>query len=256
MNTALSIVNLTAAATIEHRGRRQHLRILQSVNLTVGRGQVHALVGESGCGKSMIARACLGLPPAGITMTGRIDIAEHVLPPTGGNAWNQLRGQVVGYVPQSTSTAFTPSRTLGAQLEEVCAVLASDRTPTELLAAVDLPHTALTCYPYELSGGMGQRAAIAAAIAGRPSVLIADEPTSALDPDLAGHTWQLLSEVAGNGCAVLVITHDMAALHASAVVNEVSVMRAGTLIACAHPGQLASAADRYVAAFGEEALTC
>ncbi|MFC0314845.1 ATP-binding cassette domain-containing protein [Gordonia phosphorivorans] len=252
MNAALAATAVTATAAWQHRGRREQLTVLEAADLAVHAGAVHALIGESGCGKSMMARALIGLPPPAVTMTGTVHLADRALQVGERRGWGQVRGHQIGYVPQSTATSFTAAHTLGRQLQQVCDVLGADRTPVELLAAVDLPVNALELYPHELSGGMGQRAAIAAALAGRPQVLIADEPTSALDPELAEHTWKLLAALAGDGCAVLAITHDMTALHAAGVVDEVTVMRAGQVLARTTPAALDTAADPYLAAFGKE----
>lgn len=252
MNAALTASAVTATATWHHRGRREQVTVLAATDLRLRTGAVHALIGESGCGKSMMARALIGLPPPAVTMTGTVQLADRHLTVGQQRGWDLIRGRQIGYVPQSTSTSFTAAHTLGRQLQQVCEVIDADRTPTQLLDAVDLPTSALAMYPHELSGGMGQRAALAAALAGRPQVLIADEPTSALDPGLAAHTWQLLAEVAAAGCAVLAITHDMTALHAAGVVDEVTVMRNGRVLAHTTPPALDTAADPYLAAFGKE----
>lgn len=256
MTAPLTAHQLTAAADLTYRGRRQHLPIVEPADLTLHGGQVHALIGESGCGKSMIARALIGLPPDGVTMSGQVTIRGSRLNPGQPAGWQHVRGHQIGYVPQSTSTAFSPSATIGTQLRQVCRTLRADRTPHELVAAVALPSTALQQYPHELSGGMSQRAAVAAAIAGRPDIVVADEPTSALDPALSGHTWQLLGELARTGTAVLVITHDMAAMHQCEVVDKVTVMRSGRIVATSTPAELTTSSDPYLAAFGEEPVPC
>lgn len=256
MTTALAAHHLTAAADTNYRGRRHHVKILQPTSLHLQAGQIQALVGESGCGKSMIARTLIGLPPAAVTVAGTVTVGEHTLNVAGDRRWTLVRGHRIGYVPQSMSTAFTPGRTVGHQLRQVCTVLGADRSPDQLAATVDLPTSALGLYPHQLSGGMAQRAAIAAALAGRPDVLVCDEPTSAMDPDLAGHTWQVLADAAGTGAAILVITHDMTALHTADVVDEVAVMRAGKIVAHTHPHDLAAHSDSYVAAFADTRIPC
>lgn len=248
----LTVTDLTATATLTYRGRTEHLTILNRIHLAAAAGTVTALVGESGCGKSMIARTVIGLPPAGVTATGIVNVAHRRLRPEHPDGWTDARGHLLGYIPQSVSGAFTASHTIGRQLEQTCRTLHADRDPHELAATVGLPGEALDLWPHQLSGGMLQRAAIAAAIAGRPDVILADEPTSALDPELAAHTWELLGTLAAEGTTVLVITHDMRSLHASSVVDTVLVMRDGALIERTTPPLLGDHHDPYVAAFGKE----
>lgn len=220
--------DLTVDIAVRRRGTAT-VRVLDEVNLVVPAGQVTALVGESGCGKSMVAAALSGLMPPGARVSGRILLAGKQISHDDEYGWRRLRGRHVGWVPQSAATSFTPVRTIGDQLSEVCERLAADRTPVQLATAVALPADALRRYPHELSGGMAQRAAIAAAIAGRPGLLLADEPTSALDPANAAVIWRLLGDAAGAGAAVLVITHDTPSLLRAGVCSEVAVMANGSV---------------------------
>lgn len=212
------------------RGRHSSaVRVLDDVHLDVPAGRVTALIGESGCGKSLVAAALSGLLPPGSRVRGQVRVGDRELRPDDEPAWREVRGRRIGLVPQSAATSFTPVRTIGSQLAEVCARLGADLTPEELCASVALPATVVRRYPHELSGGMAQRAAIAAALAGRPALLLADEPTSALDPDNAALVWRLLGDAAADGAAVLVITHDMPSLLRSAVCDDVAVMTRGTV---------------------------
>lgn len=219
---------LTVDIAIRRRGT-ETARVLDGVDLDVPAGRVTALVGESGCGKSLVASALSGLMPPGSRVSGRIVLGDREIRHDDEPAWRLLRGAHVGVVPQSAATSFTPVRTLGAQLDEVCARLGADRTPAQLCAAVALPVDALGRYPHELSGGMAQRAAIAAAIAGRPGLLLADEPTSALDPENAAVVWALLGEAAAAGAAVLAITHDVPSLLRAGVCSDIAVMADGAV---------------------------
>ncbi|MCV7059939.1 ABC transporter ATP-binding protein [Mycolicibacterium vaccae] len=211
------------------RGRHSSaVRVLDDVNLDVPAGRVTALIGESGCGKSLVAAALSGLLPPGSRVRGQVRVGDRELRPDDEPAWREVRGRRIGVVPQSAATSFTPVRTIGSQLAEVCARLGADRGPEELCASVALPATVLRRYPHELSGGMAQRAAIAAALAGGPRCCW---PTnrSALDPDNAALVWRLLGDAAADGAAVLVITHDMPSLLRSAVCDDVAVMTRGTV---------------------------
>lgn len=220
--------DLSVDIAVRRRGTAT-VRVLDRVNLVVPAGRLTALVGESGCGKSMVAAALSGLMPPGSQVSGRIIVYGKEIRPDDERAWRQLRGRHVGLVPQSAATSFTPVRTVGAQLSEICERLAADRTPTQLAAAVALPTEALRRYPHEMSGGMAQRAAMAAALAGRPGLLLADEPTSALDPANAALIWRLLGDAADAGAAVLVITHDTPSLLRAGVCSDVAVMANGSV---------------------------
>jgi peptide/nickel transport system ATP-binding protein len=226
--TGASLEGLTVDIAVRRRGT-ETVRVLDGVDLKVPAARVTALVGESGCGKSMIAAALSGLMPPRSRVSGRITLGGNEIIHDDENAWRLLRGNHVGLVPQSAATSFTAVRTIGAQLGEVCERLRADRTPAQLCAAVALPVEALRRYPHELSGGMVQRAAIAGAIAGRPDLLLADEPTSALDPENAAVIWRLLDEAAAGGAAVLVITHDMTSLLRAAVCADIAVMAQGVV---------------------------
>jgi peptide/nickel transport system ATP-binding protein len=219
---------LTVDIAVRRRGTST-VRVLDGVDLNVPAGRVTALIGESGCGKSLVAAALSGLMPPGSRVSGRILVGGNEIRHDDEPAWRRLRGSHVGVVPQSAATSFTPVRTIGAQLGEVCERLAADRTPAQLCAAVALPVDALRRHPHELSGGMAQRAAIAAAIAGHPGLLLADEPTSALDPENAAVIWRLLGDAAAEGAAVLVITHDTPSLLRAAVCADVAVMAKGVV---------------------------
>lgn len=187
---------------------------VRNATLHLAPGRVHGLIGGSGSGKSTIGRAICGLRPPGARITGRI-IGEGT----------------AGLVPQAPSSSFTPVRRLGPQLAEVLAAnRITDADVGKLLHRVHLPADAADLFPHQLSGGMAQRAAIAAALATGRNVIIADEPTSALDPDLTADVLALLREVADDGLAVLVISHDIEDLRVAAICDDLSVMRGGAIV--------------------------
>ncbi|NDK88891.1 ABC transporter ATP-binding protein [Gordonia desulfuricans] len=242
------VTGLTVDIATRRDRRADTVRVLDDVDLCLAAGSVTALIGESGCGKSMLAAALTGLLPPGSRVGGTVTVAGETLG-VDDPRWRALRGRHIGLVPQSPMTSFTPVRTLGGQLSEVVDVLGGSRTPAELCADVGLPVDALDCYPHELSGGMAQRAAVAAAIVAEPAVIVADEPTSALDPKRAQAIWALLGSLAERGAAVLVITHDMDALTEARVCRSIAVMRAGRIVAEQDLQACAEHPDDYVAAF-------
>ncbi len=236
--TGARLAGLTVDIALRRGRRPDTVNVLDDVNLEVPAGQVTALIGESGCGKSLVVAALSGLLPPGSRARGLVHIRDRELRPDDERSWRALRGRDVGVVPQSAATSFTPVRTVGSQLAEICARLGgvSGReeqigvsTPEQLCAAVALPAGVVHRYPHELSGGMAQRVAIAAALAGRPALLLADEPTSALDPENAALVWRLLGTAAADGAAVLVVTHDMPSLLRAEVCDDVAVMTRGTV---------------------------
>lgn len=207
------------------------------IDLTVHRGEVVAVVGESGCGKSIIASTVVGsLPPHAVTSgyvryfypDGKsVDILARrprtaKLAATDG----ELAGRRIALVPQSAATFLTPVRTVGSQLAETIAVLGSEHTVEELLKRVQLDGDVAAKYPHELSGGMAQRAAVAFALAGDPDLVIADEPTAALDPDLTITLLHMLREIADSGAGVMLITHDISELRDSGIADRIAVMYA------------------------------
>ncbi|UXA15264.1 ATP-binding cassette domain-containing protein [Mycobacterium sp. SMC-8] len=255
MVTGARLAGLTVDIALRRGRRPDTVNVLDDVNLEVPAGQVTALIGESGCGKSLVVAALSGLLPPGSRARGLVHIGDRELRPDDERSWRALRGRHVGVVPQSAATSFTPVRTVGSQLAEISARLGvsgreeqiGDRgreeqigvrgreeqmgvsTPEQLCAAVALPAGVVHRYPHELSGGMAARVAIAAALAGRPALLLADEPTSALDPENAALVWRLLGTAAADGAAVLVVTHDMPSLLRAEVCDDVAVMTRGTV---------------------------
>lgn len=207
-----------------------HVHAATNVSLTMPAGNVTALVGESGCGKSVLASTLCGLLPPGTRLTGVVTIAEHNMSLAGDRQWRKLRGCIVGLAAQSAAASFTPTRTIGSQLAETIAAVNADTHPHALLERVGLGPHVQHLYPHELSGGMAQRVAVAAAIAANPPLLIADEPTAGLDPDATLTVLELLRAHADAGGAVLLITHDLHALDVTGVADQIAVMYASRIV--------------------------
>ena len=212
--------------------------ILRNVSLTVGAGEVHGLVGESGAGKSMIGKAVLGILPSSIEIThGAIEL-DGVdllsLPP----AERRRRiGATAALIPQDPLTALNPSRRIGPQItNRLVDILRWSRAEAEararaLLAEVQIPdpERVMRAYPHELSGGMRQRILIASAFAAEPKLIVADEPTTALDVTVQKQILKLIADLqARHGTALLFVTHDLGVV--SKVCQSLSVLYGGMVV--------------------------
>ncbi|WP_433869593.1 ABC transporter ATP-binding protein [Saccharopolyspora sp. CA-218241] len=214
-------------------GGRGEVRAVSDASLRLRPGRVLALVGESGCGKSVLASALLGLLPGNARVRGAARLADgtELLAAPERVLSRRVRGRLLGLVPQSASTHLTPVRTARAQLAEVLRALRPDSGPDAadaLAEEVGLRPADLDRYPHELSGGMAQRVAVALALAGDPPVVLADEPTTGLDRPLVHRTLDLLAAATDEQRAVLLITHDLAA--ARRVATDVAVMYASRIV--------------------------
>ncbi len=207
----LEIANLSVTLP----SRRGPLHVLRRIDLSMAKGQIHGLIGESGCGKTMTAMALLGLLPEGAVVAAdrfRFDgdeVAGRV---------KTLRGRRIALISQDPAAALNPVLTIGRQMDDVIRSHHALPRPERQAKAVDIlaatglpdPQNLLRRYPHQLSGGMQQRVVIAQALATGADFLIADEPTTALDVTVGAQVLRLLRDlVASRGLTVLMITHDM-----------------------------------------------
>lgn len=217
------------------RGGR-HVAAVTGATFDLAAGECLALVGESGCGKSVLASALLGLLPANAETTGAAVLEGDTDLLTAGERTlaRTVRGRRIGLVPQSPAAHLTPVRTVRAQLEETLRELTGVRGPAVRPAAqaaaerAAFPAGHLDRYPHELSGGLAQRAATALALVGDAPLLLADEPTTGLDRELVERTVDELRRHTDGGRALLIITHDLAA--AERIADRVAVMYAGRIV--------------------------
>lgn len=226
----LTLENLSIRILLPGRQHRW-VHAADNVNLQLKPGHVTAVVGESGCGKSVLALALMGLLPAGSITAGAIMHSGIDLLATPDTHLRSIRGTGLGLIPQSAATHLNPVRTVGSTMAESLRFhgLASQTSDLEArLSEFDLPADTLTRYPHELSGGMAQRVLVALTLALRPQVIIADEPTSALDAHTAALVLRSLRQHADAGGTVMLITHDL--LAARTVADTVAVMYAGRLL--------------------------
>jgi peptide/nickel transport system ATP-binding protein len=193
--------------------------VLREVSLEVGRGEVHGLVGESGAGKSTIAKAVLGILPQGIRITkGSIALARRELLGLASHDKRKLLGAEVALIPQDPLTALNPGRRIEAQLTDGLVLwrrLSRKEARARAFALLEEvqmrePARVMRAFPHELSGGMRQRVLIAAAFALEPKLIIADEPTTALDVTVQKQILRLIRAMqARHGTGVVFVTHDL-----------------------------------------------
>ncbi|QCJ00755.1 ABC transporter ATP-binding protein [Agrobacterium larrymoorei] len=193
--------------------------VVHNVGFEIGRGESLALIGESGSGKSTIAKAVLRLLPNGAAASGQVVFNEQELLGLSERRFRPYRGRDIGFVPQDPGNSLNPVRNIGSQALEAAA-LTDEASPAlqkalilETFAKVGLdnPQRVFDSYPHQLSGGMLQRVLIALAILPRPALLVADEPTSALDVTIQKRILDLLSRLQEElDISLLLITHDLA----------------------------------------------
>src|SRR5256885_1209760 len=243
----LDIRNLHVSFT----GYRGHSRVLNGVNLTVGRGEKVGLVGETGCGKSLTMRAVLGLlQPPRARVRGEIWFAGRNLLALPSRELEQIRGREIAMIFQDPMAALTPLFTIADQLRDVIARHPKGRpSATEAWeralaflreVALSDPERVMRAYPVQLSGGMRQRVLIAMALVNEPALVIADEPGTALDVTIQEQILQVMRAlVDAKRTSVLLITHNLGVVRQTT--DRVYVMYAGSIAETAPTADLFSA---------------
>ena len=212
--------------------------LVQSVSFEVGRGECLALIGESGCGKTLTSMAVLGLLPNAIEVeAGSVKLNGAEILGGAERAYARIRGKSIGAIFQDPMSSLDPTMRIGDQIAESRRIHLGESRAEGMKRAVDLldrvgisnAKSRLGSYPFELSGGMQQRVMIAAAIACEPDILIADEPTTALDVTVQAGVLDLLRSLQADlGLAVLLVTHDLGVV--ADFSDRVAVMYAGQIV--------------------------
>lgn len=212
---------------------------VHSLSMTLEPGKAVALVGESGSGKTVSMRSILGLLPGNARVEGSARLAGRELLSLSPTERRRVRGNEVGMVFQNALTALNPTRTLKVQLTEhlawhkTCSPREATSRAIEALRRVGIPEPdrRINMYPFQLSGGMRQRATIAMAIVTNPTVLIADEPTTALDVTVQRQVLDVLKQLRNDGLGIVMVTHDLGV--ARYFCDDVVVMRHGRVVEAA-----------------------
>jgi peptide/nickel transport system ATP-binding protein len=229
---------------VRYRGLFGRTRVtgLSGLSIEIGKGEVRAVVGASGAGKSLLALAILGLLPPNAEQGGRIRFAGEDLTAERARA---LRGHRIAFVPQSIACLDPLART-GRQVAWAARRAGIPRrriasAAREAVARFGLEGGAERAFPHELSGGMARRVLMAIATIGQADLLVLDEPTTGLDPDNIRTTMTHLRALADEGRAVLVITHDIAAV--LPIADELTILRDGAGIETAPAAAFAGTGD-------------
>ncbi len=217
MSTLLEIKD----AQVEFSGPGGAVRALDGVSLRVDPGETVAVVGESGCGKTTLARAVLGLQPL---VAGAISLAGNEV-----KGVSPKNAERVGMVWQDPYASLNPKWTVGRSATEPLRIAHRKGDPAAILEEVGLDPRMTTRYPHQLSGGQRQRVAIGRALALKPPLVICDEPTAALDLSIRAQILNLLKAVQrANGCSFLYISHDLTTVRFLA--DRVAVMYLGRIV--------------------------
>jgi len=230
----LDVKNLAVSFTMYDIGLVQReLTVISGLDLTVKRGEVVAVVGSSGSGKSLLAHAVLGILPANATVSGTMLFEGEPLTP----AWQAtLRGRTIALIPQSVGF-LDPLMHVGKQVRRAAYLSgvppqATANTQQTTFQRYGLAERVSRLFPFQISGGMARRVLTATAAVGNATLLIADEPTPGLHPDAVTETLNHLRQLADEGRGVILITHDIEA--ALRVADRVAVFYAGTTVEVAN----------------------
>jgi peptide/nickel transport system ATP-binding protein len=244
LTPALEVSDLTTHIQLS----RSVVQAVGNVDLSIGTGETLGLVGESGCGKSMLGLSVLGLlPPGGHIIGGSIKVEGRELVGLSEAELRRIRGNSVAMIFQDSLSSLNPTKTIGEQVAEPVRLHRKVSRKEALERALDVlemvglpqPKERLKDYPHQLSGGLRQRVMIAIALSCEPRVLLADEPTTALDVTIQSQILALLDDLKERlGMATLLVTHDMGVVAGRA--SRINVMYAGRIVETASAGRLFS----------------
>ncbi len=236
----LSVENLSVTFKLYERGLTQkNVQVISNLDLDVKAGEVVAVVGSSGSGKSLLAHAVLGILPDNAQVSGTIRFRGEPLTP---KRAKQLRGRQIFLIPQSINY-LNPLLRVGPQVQRVAQLngltqAAATAATEQTFQRYALDSTTRHLFPFQLSGGMARRVLVSTAAVGQADLVIADEPTPGLHADVVKETLSHLRELASEGRAVVLITHDIEA--ALQIADRVAVFYAGTTVEIANRDDFAT----------------
>ena len=202
---------------------------VRDLSLSLKKGELMAVIGESGAGKSLMLLALLGLLPGNARVQGKVSYRNRSLTP---DSIRPLRGKEVTFIPQNVSF-LNPLISAGRQVERAACLTGKSPGHARLARGYlfnkyGLEDQVKSAYPFQISGGMARRVLCAAAVTGNPRLILADEPTTGLDPDNTKLSLNLLRELSDQGCSVLLITHDLKAV--LEVADTIAVLKDGSCV--------------------------
>lgn len=235
MNELLRVENLS----VELSSPGGKVQAVRDISFELNPGEILAIVGESGCGKSMLCKSIMKLLPKSAKISGGKIIANGVdITDYSDRHMRKLRGKMFSMIFQDPMTALNPTISIGKQIEEAILVHEPKMKKEELydrvielmeLVGISRPHERYQLYPYNFSGGMRQRSVMAIALAARPKILFADEPTTALDVTIQAQILELLKEIQRKlGTATVLVSHDLGVVARAA--DRVAIMYAGKIV--------------------------
>ncbi len=231
----LEVKDLTVSFSRYDRGWNQFdLEVMHSLDMEVHSGEILAVVGSSGSGKSLLAHSILGILPGNASVRGQMKFMGRLLTK---ELQKKLRGNEIAFIPQSVDF-LDPLMKIGAQVK---GVNGTDEQMKQAFRRYNLDEKIEKLYPFQLSGGMARRVLISTAVMAEPKLIVADEPTPGLDSAMAMETLNHFREFADRGCGVLLITHDInLALQAA---DRIAVLYAGTTVEVCAAGDFQKGKD-------------
>lgn len=204
--------------------KQQQLNVISNLTITLEKGEILAVVGASGSGKSLLAHAILGILPSNANVSGTLRYDGEVLTPA---KQASLRGSEIALIPQSVNY-LDPLMRVGNQVRTSTRVENPVTAQRKVFERLHLHENVEKMYPFQLSGGMARRTLLSTAIVSGAKVIIADEPTPGLDPVVIKEALESFRELADSGCAVMLITHDI--VSALSIADKIAVFYAGTTV--------------------------
>lgn len=218
----LEVKDLSICFRMYDRGLNQkELKVISSLDIAINPGEILAVVGSSGSGKSLLAHAILGILPYNSSYSGSMKYCGQELTP---RLQKKLRGKEIALVPQSVGF-LDPIMRVGKQVR---GIYGTEKQQQEVFRRFNLAPDTAEKYPFQLSGGMARRVLVSTAVITDAHLIIADEPTPGLNPEVAAETMRYFREIADGGSAVMLITHDIDL--ALSIADRIAVFYAGTTI--------------------------